>query len=378
MALPQFTMRQLLEVGAHFGHQTHRWNPKMAPYIFIDRNGVHIIDLSQTTTLLHQALVAISDIVAKGGRVLFVGTKRQASAIIAQSAQQCAQYYMSSRWLGGTLTNWDTISNSIKRLKDLESTLQEDGTEGLTKKEILGLQREYNKLERAIGGVKDMGGLPDIIVVIDTNKEAIAVAEAQKLNIPIVAVLDTNCNPDGISYPIPGNDDATRAIEFYCELFSKAVLDGIEKGQIEREAAAGIDSGESETPPDEAMPADMPDTQEAAGTAEMTPEATADAAPDAAPDTQDTAQPAVAPDKASESDKPPPAKKAEPPTKKPAVVIEKIKSPFKRAKMAAEKAESAAEKQEAEKQGAEKQEPPADKADTSPIQTDSDTGKQND
>lgn len=350
MALPQFTMRQLLEVGAHFGHQTHRWNPKMAPYIFIDRNGVHIIDLSQTTALLHQALVAISDIVAKGGRVLFVGTKRQASAIIAQSAQQCAQYYMSSRWLGGTLTNWDTISNSIKRLRDLESTLNEESTEGLTKKEILGLQREYNKLERAIGGVKDMGGLPDIIVVIDTNKEAIAVAEAQKLGIPIVAVLDTNCNPDGISYPIPGNDDATRAIEFYCDLFAKAVLDGIEKGQVEREAAAGIDSGESETPPDMPDAPDMPeppDTQVAAATPETTP--------------------AAAPDKASESDKAP-SEKAEPPAKKPAIVVEKIISPFKRAKMAAEKAETATEKVEAT---AEKQEPQTEKADAN-------TGKQND
>ncbi|MDD9841998.1 MAG: 30S ribosomal protein S2 [Alphaproteobacteria bacterium] len=363
MALPQFTMRQLLEVGAHFGHQTHRWNPKMAPYIFIDRNGVHIIDLSQTTTLLHQALVAISDIVAKGGRVLFVGTKRQASAIIAQSAQQCAQYYMSSRWLGGTLTNWDTISNSIKRLKELESTLQEDSTEGLTKKEILGLQREYNKLERAIGGVKDMGGLPDIIVVIDTNKEAIAVAEAQKLNIPIIAVLDTNCNPDGISYPIPGNDDATRAIEFYCDLFAKAVLDGIEKGQIEREAAAGADSGESETPLDEAMPADMPDTQAAA-------------TPETAPDGQEAVQPAPPPNKASKGDKKP-AEKTEPATKKQAVVIEKIKSPFKRAKMAAEKA-AAAEKAEEAEAAAEKQEPKADKAEALTAQADSNTGKQND
>ncbi|MGC6511349.1 MAG: 30S ribosomal protein S2 [Parvibaculales bacterium] len=244
MALPEFNMRQLLEAGVHFGHQTHRWNPKMGQYIFGDRNGIHIIDLSQTTPLLHQALVAVRDTVAGGGRVLFVGTKRQASDVIARTAKQCAQYYMNSRWLGGTLTNWKTISNSIKRFRELEETLTEEGSQGLTKKEILNLTRERDKLERAIGGIKDMGGIPDIMIVIDTNKESIAIAEAQTLGIPVIAVLDSNCDPDGITYPIPGNDDATRAIELYCDLLSKAVIAGIEQGQ----SAAGIDLGEQAEP----------------------------------------------------------------------------------------------------------------------------------
>lgn len=244
MALPEFNMRQLLEAGVHFGHQTHRWNPKMGQYIFGDRNGIHIIDLSQTTPLLHQALVAVRDTVAGGGRVLFVGTKRQASEVVARTAKQCAQYYMNSRWLGGTLTNWKTISNSIKRYRELEETLTEEGSQGLTKKEILNLTRERDKLERAIGGIKDMGGIPDIMIVIDTNKESIAIAEAKTLGIPVIAVLDSNCDPDGITYPIPGNDDATRAIELYCDLLSKAVIAGIEQGQ----SASGVDLGAQAEP----------------------------------------------------------------------------------------------------------------------------------
>ena len=224
MALPDYNMRQLLEAGVHFGHQTHRWNPKMAPYIFGDRNGIHIIDLAQTVPLLHQSLVAVRDTVAAGGRILFVGTKRQATEVIARTAQQCAQYYMNTRWLGGTLTNWKTISNSIKRLRELENLLAEETSTGFTKKEILNLTRERDKLELAIGGIKDMGGLPDLMIVIDTNKESIAIAEAHKLGIPVIAILDSNCNPDGITYPVPGNDDATRAIELYCSLFSGAVI----------------------------------------------------------------------------------------------------------------------------------------------------------
>ncbi len=249
MALPEFNMRQLLEAGVHFGHQTHRWNPKMGQYIFGDRNGVHIMDLSQTTPLLHQALVAVRDTVASGGRVLFVGTKRQASEVVATAAKQCAQYYMNSRWLGGTLTNWKTISNSIKRYRELEEKLTDEGSQGLTKKEILNLTRERDKLERAIGGIKDMGGIPDIMVVIDTNKESIAIAEAHTLGIPVIAVLDSNSNPDGITYPIPGNDDATRAIELYCDLISKAAIDGIEQGQ----SASGVDLGAQAEPMAESL-----------------------------------------------------------------------------------------------------------------------------
>ena len=252
MALPDYNMRQLLEAGVHFGHQTHRWNPKMAPYIFGDRNGIHIIDLAQTVPLLHQALVAVRDTVAAGGRVLFVGTKRQATEVIARTAQQCAQYYMNTRWLGGTLTNWKTISNSIKRLRELENLLSDEASTGFTKKEILNLTRERDKLELAIGGVKDMGGLPDLMIVIDTNKESIAIAEAHKLGIPVIAILDSNCNPDGITYPVPGNDDATRAIELYCSLFSEAVIDGIEQGAV----SSGVDIGaQAEPTPETALEA---------------------------------------------------------------------------------------------------------------------------
>jgi small subunit ribosomal protein S2 len=243
MALPDVTMRQLLEAGVHFGHQTHRWNPKMAPFIYGSRNNIHIIDLTQTVPLLHQALLAVSDVVAKGGRVLFVGTKRQASEAVADAAKSCAQYFVNHRWLGGTLTNWRTISNSIKRLKSLEELLQGDH-HGLTKKELLQLTREKDKLERSLGGIKDMGALPDLMFVIDTNKEAIAIAEARKLHMPVVAVVDSNCDPDGISHPIPGNDDAGRAITLYCDLIARAAIDGIERAQ----GAVGVDLGAAEEP----------------------------------------------------------------------------------------------------------------------------------
>jgi small subunit ribosomal protein S2 len=246
MALPAFNMRQLLEAGVHFGHQTHRWNPKMTPYIFGARNNIHIIDLAQTVPLLHQALVTISDTVAQGGRILYVGTKRQASEAIADAARQSAQYFVNHRWLGGTLTNWQTISNSIKRLRQLENLLEGEG-QGLTKKELLRLTREQAKLERSLGGIKDMGGIPNLLFVIDTNKESIAVAEAKKLGIPVVAIVDSNCDPDDVDYPIPGNDDAGRAITLYCDLIAKAAIDGIERGQ----GGAGVDIGESETPPSE-------------------------------------------------------------------------------------------------------------------------------
>jgi small subunit ribosomal protein S2 len=243
MALPNVSMRQLLEAGVHFGHQTHRWNPKMEPFIYGSRNNIHIIDLTQTVPLLHQALLAISDVVAKGGRVLFVGTKRQASEAVAEAAKSCAQYFVNHRWLGGTLTNWRTISNSIKRLKSLEELLQGDH-HGLTKKELLQLTREKDKLERSLGGIKDMGAVPDLMFVIDTNKESIAIAEARKLHMPVVAIVDSNCDPDGISHPIPGNDDAGRAITFYCDLVAKAALDGIERAQ----GAVGMDLGAAEEP----------------------------------------------------------------------------------------------------------------------------------
>ena len=278
MALPDYNMRQLLEAGVHFGHQTHRWNPKMAPYIFGDRNGIHIIDLAQTVPLLHQSLVAVRDTVAAGGRVLFVGTKRQATEVIARTAQQCAQYYMNTRWLGGTLTNWKTISNSIKRLRELENLLAEEASTGFTKKEILNLTRERDKLELAIGGIKDMGGLPDLMIVIDTNKESIAIAEAHKLGIPVIAILDSNCNPDGITYPVPGNDDATRAIELYCSLFSGAVIDGIEQGAV----STGVDIGaQAEPSPEAALEAPAEETPVEEAPAEEAPaeEAPAEEAP---------------------------------------------------------------------------------------------------
>jgi small subunit ribosomal protein S2 len=249
MALPDFSMRQLLEAGAHFGHQSHRWNPKMESYIFGVRNGVHIIDLGQTVPLLHRGLQAISDTVARGGRVLFVGTKRQAADQIADAAKRSAQYFVNARWLGGMLTNWKTISNSIKRLREVEDTLAA-GAQGLTKKERLMLSRERDKLDRTLGGIKDMGGTPDLIFVIDTNKEQLAIEEARKLGIPVVAIVDTNCDPDFITFPIPANDDAGRAISLYCDLVARAAIDGISRHQGE----LGIDAGEAEAPVAETLP----------------------------------------------------------------------------------------------------------------------------
>ena len=245
MALPEFSMRQLLEAGVHFGHQTHRWNPKMAPYIFGARSGIHIMDLSQTVPLLHQALVHVREVASKGGRVLFVGTKRAASEPVATAAKRCAQYYVNHRWLGGMLTNWQTISGSISRLRELEALMGEGGEDtGLTKKENLKLTRELEKLDKALGGIKDMGGKPDLMFVIDTNKEGIAIKEARRLGIPVIAILDTNSNPASADMPIPGNDDAARAIQLYCELVADAVLDGMTEAQQKM----GADIGESENP----------------------------------------------------------------------------------------------------------------------------------
>ncbi|NIE79762.1 30S ribosomal protein S2 [Asaia sp. As-1742] len=248
MAMPEFTMRQLLEAGVHFGHHTRRWNPAMAPYLFGVRNQVHIIDLQQTVPMLDRALQAVRNTVAGGGRVLFVGTKRAAAEHVAEAATRCGQYYVNHRWLGGMLTNWKTITGSIKRLRQIDEMLSGD-THGLTKKEILDITRDREKLERSLGGIKEMGGLPDILFVIDTNKEKLAVEEANKLGIPVVAVLDSNSNPAGVTYPIPGNDDAIRAITTYCDLVSQAVLDGISAEM----AASGADFGASEELPVETV-----------------------------------------------------------------------------------------------------------------------------
>ena len=247
--VPSFSMRQLLEAGVHYGHQTHRWNPKMGRYIYGDRNNIHIIDLRETSPMLHRAMVAVRDVVASGGRVLFVGTKRQASSLLADSAKACGQYYVNHRWLGGMLTNWKTISNSIRRLRVLEEQLEQEDT-GLTKKETLRLTRERDKLEQALGGIKEMGGLPDIMFVIDTNKEEIAIFEARKLGIPVVAVVDSNCNPELVDYPVPGNDDAARAISLYLDLISRSVIAGLQREQVD----TGVDIGESEELPVEEVP----------------------------------------------------------------------------------------------------------------------------
>jgi small subunit ribosomal protein S2 len=251
MALPEFTMRQLLEAGVHFGHQTQRWNPRMGPFIFGARNGIHIMDLTQTVPMLDQALQAIRDTVAKGGRVLFVGTKRQAATPIAEAAEKCAQYYMNHRWLGGTLTNWKTVSKSIQRLKQIDEAM-EGGTDGLTKKERLGMERDQGKLQASLGGIREMGGTPDLIFVIDVKKEALAIAEANKLGIPVVAVVDSNCPPDGVDYIIPGNDDAARAIALYCDLAARAALDGM-SAQL---GAAGVDLGAMEETVEETIAAE--------------------------------------------------------------------------------------------------------------------------
>ncbi|HZB38925.1 MAG TPA: 30S ribosomal protein S2 [Beijerinckiaceae bacterium] len=257
MALPDFSMRQLLEAGAHFGHQSHRWNPKMSQYIFGTRNNIHIIDLAQTVPMLYRALQAVSDTVSKGGRVLFVGTKRQASDAVADAAKRSAQYYVNSRWLGGMLTNWKTISGSISRLRKLDETLGVGGP-GLTKKERLMLAREKEKLERALGGIKDMGGTPDLLFVIDTNKEQLAIKEAQRLGIPVAAIVDTNCDPQGITFPVPANDDAGRAISLYCDLVARAAIDGISRGHGE----LGLDIGAAEAPIIEELPANTNEAPE--------------------------------------------------------------------------------------------------------------------
>ncbi len=251
MALPEFTMRQLLEAGVHFGHQTQRWNPRMGEFIYGSRNGIHIMDLTQTVPMLDAALNVVRETVAKGGRVLFVGTKRQAASPVADAAERCAQYYMNHRWLGGTLTNWQTVSQSINRLKSFDEKL-ENGAEGMTKKERLGMEREQAKLQASLGGIREMGGVPDLLFVIDVKKEALAIAEANKLGIPVVAVVDTNCSPDGVDYIIPGNDDAARAIALYCDLVSRAALDGM-SAQL---GAAGVDLGAMEEAPVEEVVAE--------------------------------------------------------------------------------------------------------------------------
>lgn len=242
MSIPAFNMRELIEAGVHFGHKTKRWNPRMAPYIYGVRNDIHIIDLGKTVPMLHQALSAVRDVVAQNGRILFVGTKRQAADPIAEAAKRCGQYYINMRWLGGLLTNWNTIQVSIKTLRKLEEQLSGGTGTGFTKKELLAMSRHRDKLEASLGGIKDMGGRPDMIFIIDTNKEDLAVKEAQKLGIPIVAIVDSNCTVDGITYPIPGNDDSTRAIRLYCRLISDAVLGGIQQSMV----AGGADLGERE------------------------------------------------------------------------------------------------------------------------------------
>ena len=244
MALPEFTMRQLLEAGVHYGHQTARWNPKMGEYIYGDRNGIHILDLTQTVPLLDTALKLVRDTVARGGRILFVGTKRQAQKSVAEAAEKCAQYYMNHRWLGGTLTNWKTISNSIQRLKQIDE-LMAHGAEGMTKKERLIMEREQGKLQASLGGIREMGGTPDLLFVIDVGKEALAILEAQKLGIPVIGIVDTNCSPKGVDHVIPGNDDAARAIALYCDLISRAALDGM----TAQMGAAGIDLGSLDVAP---------------------------------------------------------------------------------------------------------------------------------
>ncbi len=238
MALPEFSLRQLLEAGVHFGHQTQRWNPRMGEFIYGERNGIHIMDLTQTVPMLDAALNVIRETVAKNGRILFVGTKRQAQKPIADAAERCAQYYMNHRWLGGTLTNWKTVSQSINRLRAIDEQM-EQGADGLTKRERLSMERDREKLQASLGGIREMGGLPDLLFVIDVNKEDLAIAEANKLGIPVVGIVDTNCSPAGIDYIIPGNDDAARAIALYCDLASRAALDGM-SAQMD---AAGVDVG---------------------------------------------------------------------------------------------------------------------------------------
>ena len=264
MALPTFSMRQMLEAGVHFGHSTRRWNPKMSPFIFGERNKTHILDLQQTQPMLHAALKAMSDVTSRGGRVLLVGTKRAAAEKVAETAKNCGQYYVNHRWLGGMLTNWTTVSQSIRRLRDLEARIESGEINQLTKKEALQLSREQEKLERTLGGIKEMGGIPDMLFILDTNKEAIAVEEANRLGIPVVAVVDSNANPDGVDYIIPGNDDAMRAITFYCELVQAAVLDGLQTELMK----SGGDAGEAvEAPVEPALDGDVPVEEASAASA---------------------------------------------------------------------------------------------------------------
>jgi small subunit ribosomal protein S2 len=259
MPLPSFTMRQLLEAGVHFGHHTRRWNPKMERFIFGSRNNIHILDLQQTVPMLYQALEIASQTAARGGRVLFVGTKPAAAETVAEAARSCGQYFVNHRWLGGMMTNWSTVSQSIRRLRELEERLGGNDVHSLTKKETLQLTRELEKLERTLGGIKEMGGLPDLLFVIDTNKEAIAVAEANVLGIPVIAVVDSNASPDGVDYPVPGNDDALRAISLYCDLIAGSVLDGL-KTEMIRE---GKDLGEDMAPVEDAVAEEAPASEEA-------------------------------------------------------------------------------------------------------------------
>ncbi len=264
MAAPTVTMQQLVEAGAHFGHQTHRWNPRMKPYIFGERNGIHILDLSQTVPLLARALDFVSQTAASGGKVLFVGTKRQAQEPIADAARQANQHFVNHRWLGGMLTNWKTISNSIRRFKSLTEQLGGD-TAGLTKKEVLQLTRERDKLELSLGGIKDMGGIPDVMVVIDANKEELAIKEANVLGIPVVAILDSNVSPDGIAFPVPANDDASRAIRLYCDALAQAAT----RGGRENQARQGGDFGAMAEPPVEPALEASPVTTEAEAAADQ-------------------------------------------------------------------------------------------------------------
>lgn len=348
MAMPQVDMRKLLEAGVHFGHQKHRWNPKMAPYIFGERNGVHIIDLSQTVPSLTRALQAVREVVAGGGRVLFVGTKRQASGVIADTAKRCGQYYVNHRWLGGMLTNWATVSQSIKRLKQFDAKLADEST-GLTKKETLQLTRQRDKLELTLGGIRDMGGLPDIIFAVDTIRDEIAIAEANRLNIPVIAVLDTNSKPEGVDYPVPGNDDATRAIRLYCDLIADAVLDGIQADLT----AQGVDIGAAVEIDAEVVAEVVPAVEVVAEVAPVV-EAVVEVAPvvEAAPAEEKPAKKATAkkaPAKKVAEEKPAAEKKA--PAKKAAAekpAAEKKAAPAKKAPAKKAPAKKAAAKKDAE------------------------------
>ena len=285
MSLPTFSMREMLEAGVHFGHSTRRWNPRRKPFIFGERNKIHILDLQQTVPMLHAALKALSDVTSRGGRVLFVGTKRAASDKVAETARNCGQYYVNHRWLGGMMTNWATVSRSIRRLRDLEGRMESDEINQLTKKEVLQLTRERDKLELTLGGIKEMGGLPDMLFVIDTNKEAIAVEEANRLNIPVIAIVDSNAKPEGVDYIIPGNDDAMRAISFYCELAQAAVLDGL---QTEMMKTGGDAGAASEAPAEAALATEAP-AEEAAPAAEAPAEAAPAAEAPAAEAAEETA-----------------------------------------------------------------------------------------